>query len=119
MNRLKTIGTWLLGIVMLGMAFWAFRLWMAERIITADPTIEGYTKALSWNPGSDEYHAILGDGYRNLLEGYDLDAAARELKRYGHEGRLYGGRSLFPECAGSESPQCHSSLAGGKLFPAA
>ena len=81
MNRLKTIGTWLLGIVMLGMAFWAFRLWMAERIIKADPTIEGYTKALSWNPGSDEYHAILGDGYRNLLEGYDLDAAVRELKR--------------------------------------
>ena len=81
MNRLKTIGTWLLGIVMLGMAFWAFRLWMASRIIKADPTMEGYTRALSWNPRSDEYHAILGDGYRNLLEGYDLDAAVRELKR--------------------------------------
>jgi tetratricopeptide (TPR) repeat protein len=80
-TRLKTVGTWLVGIAALATAAWAFRLWMAETIVAEDPTIEGYTRALAWNPGSDEYHAILGGGYRDLVEGYDLDAAVRELER--------------------------------------
>jgi len=80
MTKLKILGTWMLAIVMLGMAVWAFRLWMGERVAATDPTIDGYARALAWNPYSDEYHAILGEGYLDRVEGFDLDAAIREFQ---------------------------------------
>jgi tetratricopeptide (TPR) repeat protein len=110
MAMLKTIGTWMLGIVMLGMAVWAFRLWMGERIASTDPTINGYTKALAWNPYSDEYHAILGEGYRDQMEGYDLDASLREFERaielrpgvWTYYAALAGAREMKGDFAGAE-----------------
>jgi tetratricopeptide (TPR) repeat protein len=66
---------------MLWLGGWGIRLWTAERIVQAQPTVEGYAEALRWNPGSDEYHAAIGVSYRDLLEGQDLDAAVRELRK--------------------------------------
>jgi hypothetical protein len=64
---------------MLALGVWAFRLYMAERIVAADSSVEGYIQALKWHPKSDEYRAILGIVYRDRKEGRDLDAAVREL----------------------------------------
>jgi hypothetical protein len=77
---ISRIGTYLLVLLMLGLGVWSFRLWMGERIIEANPSVESYVKALRWNPSSDDYHAVLGISYRDLVDGQDLEAAVRELK---------------------------------------
>jgi len=78
---ISRLATYSLSLVILVSGVWSFRLWMAERIVKADPTVAGYARAIRWNPGSDQYHAILGISYRDLLKGQDLDIAVRELAR--------------------------------------
>ena len=74
------IPTYALGIVVLFAAAWVTSLWRAELIARASSTVAGYQQALAWNPESDEYHAVLGTAFRDLLDGQDLDAAVRELR---------------------------------------
>ena len=66
---------------MIAFAGKAFRLWMAELAVDANPTIEGYAEALTWAPGSDEYHAIRGGAYRSSLDRQDLEAAVAEFEK--------------------------------------
>jgi tetratricopeptide (TPR) repeat protein len=77
---ISRLSTYLLVLLMLGLGVWSFRLWMGERIIEANPSVESYVKALRWNPSSDDYHAVLGISYRDMVDGQNLEAAIRELK---------------------------------------
>ncbi|MEJ2080735.1 MAG: tetratricopeptide repeat protein [Acidobacteriota bacterium] len=77
---MKRILTFLLAVGLLGVGYWAFGLWTAERIARDDPTIEGYERAIAWNPGSDGFHALLGTSYRDRLGDQDLEAAVAELR---------------------------------------
>ncbi len=79
--KLERIGAYLLAVLVLGFAVKAYWLWMAELVVDANPTLEGYAEALTWNPGSDEYHAIRGASLRSSLDKQDLEAAVAEFEK--------------------------------------
>ena len=53
---------------------------MPPPVACGTPILEGYAEALTWNPGSDEYHAIRGASC----------VMSRKASKYNSTGASYG-----------------------------